>query len=107
MTPYLDMLGRIGYPTLHRENLLRLIGYWASVVGFIEGLSEECLAINVVLWESMNSHWDLVDLNRTLLIAERKLTRRGRSFADCTVWAGSRQSCWVLGCSKGVGAGDG
>lgn len=50
-TPYLNMLGRTGYPTLHVENLLMLIGYWASVVGFIEGLSEECLAINVFMWD--------------------------------------------------------
>lgn len=68
------MLTRTCYPTLHVENLLRLIGYWASMVVAVEGLSDECLAVNILLCESMNSHWELVDLNRTILIVEQQLT---------------------------------
>ncbi|KAJ8630562.1 hypothetical protein MRB53_023885 [Persea americana] len=40
LTPYLDSLRRTGYGTLQVENLLRVISYWVSVVGVMEGLTD-------------------------------------------------------------------
>lgn len=79
LTPYLGLLRRTGYPTLHAENLLRLSGYWAAVVG-------EFLAIHVIQRESMNSHFGLVDLNCTLIIADQQLIEACELLHRLHVW---------------------
>ncbi|KAJ8622345.1 hypothetical protein MRB53_030874 [Persea americana] len=71
---YLGLLRRTGYGTLNAVNLLRLISYWASVVGVMEGMTNKLLAVHVIQWEALNSHFKLVELNHTLVIAERQLT---------------------------------
>ncbi|KAJ8635987.1 hypothetical protein MRB53_010254 [Persea americana] len=74
LTPYLGLLRRTGYGTLHVENLLRLISYWASVVGVMEGMMDELVVVHVVQWEALNSHFELVELNCTIAIMECQLT---------------------------------
>ncbi|KAJ8636115.1 hypothetical protein MRB53_010382 [Persea americana] len=74
LTPCLGLLKRTGHGTLHAENLLRLIGYWASVVGVMEEMTDALLAVHIIQWDSLNSHFELVELNCTLVIAERQLT---------------------------------
>lgn len=73
LTSYLGLLRRTGYGTLHAENLLWLISYWACMVKVMEGMTNELLAVHIIQWESLNSHFELVDLNRTLVIVERQL----------------------------------
>lgn len=58
LVPYLGRLRRTGYPTLHTENLLWPFSYWASVFGMMERVSDELLAVNLILWESLNSHFE-------------------------------------------------
>ena len=41
------------------------------MVGVMEGMTEELLAVHVIQWEALNSHFELVELNRTLAIVER------------------------------------
>ncbi|KAJ8624518.1 hypothetical protein MRB53_033048 [Persea americana] len=65
LTPYLGLLRRTRYDTLQLENLLRLNGYWVRVVGVMEGMTDELLAIHMIQWESPNSHFELEELNRT------------------------------------------
>lgn len=77
LVPYLGLLRRIGYPTLHAENLLWLLSYWASMVEMMEGVLDELLVVNLIQWKSLNSHFELVELNRTLVITERQLTEAG------------------------------
>lgn len=48
LTPHLLLLRRTGYGTLHAENLLRLISDWASVVGVMEGMTDELLAVQII-----------------------------------------------------------
>ena len=54
--------------------MLWLISYWASMVGLMEGLTDKLLAVHIIQWESLNSHFELVDPNRTLVIANLQLT---------------------------------
>ena len=74
LTPYLSLLRRTDYGTLQAENLLWLISYWASVVKVMEGMTDKLLAVHMIQWESLNSHFKLVELYRTLVIAELQLT---------------------------------
>ncbi|KAJ8649088.1 hypothetical protein MRB53_002111 [Persea americana] len=59
---------------LHVEHVLLLINYWASVVGVMEGMADELLVVHVIQWEALTSHFKLVELNRTIVIAEWQLT---------------------------------
>lgn len=90
LTPYLGLLRRNGYGTLHVENLLRLISYWASVVGVMEGMMDELVVVHVVQWEALNSHFELVELNCTIAIVECQLTEAWEALRRLRV---SRQVC--------------
>ncbi|XXG83188.1 hypothetical protein AAC387_Pa10g0997 [Persea americana] len=37
-------------------------------------MTNKLLAVHVIQWEALNSHFKLVELNHTLVIAERQLT---------------------------------
>lgn len=43
LVPYLGLLRRTGYSTLHAENLLWLLIYGADVVRVMEGMTDELL----------------------------------------------------------------
>lgn len=57
IVPYIGRLRSTGYPTLHAKNLLRLVSYWDDTIGMMEGMSDELLAIHIIQWESLNSHF--------------------------------------------------
>ncbi|KAJ8644525.1 hypothetical protein MRB53_006273 [Persea americana] len=61
-----------------------------DVVGVMEGMTDELLAVYMIQWESLNSHFELVELSRTLVIAEKAVDRGVGGARRLRIW---RQDC--------------